>query len=297
MDLPTPQMSQNDFVTYLASLRTKINQTAATNEYGVKYSEAVKFLVDVNAGWDSWVWPLFKGFGAEVVDETGAAAFDSKESLDALKFWQGMVAEDYVDAVKNGGSVGVQFRMQQAPFLCHSRAWTTALVKKTDQIKGVSKLGVTALPQLGKNYAVGGGSSGYAMYKHTANKTEAWLFLKFVASEAGQNAFSMTGNCVPSRKSLLESDTAAWRTWTHERLGGGFDNDAFIYKLSDENPPFTSTREFFQYVPLEAQSSVLSCLQTTLAAIDTAKSDTELKEKITAQAQMIDYYVGKYQKK
>lgn len=297
MSLPTAQMTQNQFMDYLAELRAKIDNSQATNKYGVKYSEAVKYLLDVNAGWDSWVWPLFKSFGSEVVDEEGKSTFDSEETLEALKFWQTIVNEGYASAVKDGGNVGVQFRMQQAPFLFHSRAWTTSLVKKTDQIKGVSKLGVTAVPQFGKNYAVGGGSSGYCMYKYSSHKTESWLFLKFVASEAGQNAFSNTGNCVPSRKSLLESDTAAWRTWTHERLGTGFDNDAFVYKLGEADSPFTSTREFYQYVPFEAQSTVLSCLQATLQVIDTAKTEKDLTDKITSQAQLIDYYVTKYQKK
>ena len=97
------------FMDYLAELRAKIDNSQATNEYGVKYSEAVKYLLDVNAGWDSWVWPLFKSFGSEVVDEEGKSTFDSEETLEALKFWQTIVNEGYASAVKDGGNVGVQF--------------------------------------------------------------------------------------------------------------------------------------------------------------------------------------------
>ena len=70
------------------------------------------------------------------------------------------------------------------------------------------------------------------MNYNAQNATEAWLFLKHVVSEEGQNAFGETGNAVPVLKSLLTDENAAWRNLGDYgiSLPGDFNHDAFIYK-------------------------------------------------------------------
>lgn len=196
VDYPTAQMSREAFVGMLADLRAGLDASDAVNGYGVPYKDAVKNLIDVNSQWDSWVWPLVKSFGGEVVNEDGSSALNSENTFNAVSFWKSLRTANYVGTITTTNS-GVNFRMQQSAIYFHARAVLSDIIKSTKQIKGVQNLGVTAIPQFGSEYAIGGGSSGYGMYLKAQNKTAAWLFLKFVVSEAGQNAFCATGTAFP----------------------------------------------------------------------------------------------------
>ena len=288
---PTAQMSKGEFIAMLAALRSGLDASDAKNDYGVLYKNAVKNLIDVNSQWDSWVWPLVKGFGGRVVDEEGNSTLDSSNVYDAVAFWKSLRDNNYVGEITTTNS-GVNFRMQQAAIYFHARAVLSDITKSTKQIKGVQNLGVTAIPQFGSEYAVGGGSSGYGMYKNAVNKTAAWLFLKFVVSEAGQNAFCATGNGVPSNEALLYNDSAMWRNYSNDALGTAFDVDAFVYGLDGETSAFASTRDFYQYIPLEVQEDVLTCLRSCFTIIDTQNNTaTDIREQISNQSQLIDYYI------
>ena len=291
VDYPTAQMSKDDFVKMLADLRTGLNNSDAKNDYGVPYKEAVTYLVDVNSQWDSWVWPLVKSFGAEVVNENGEAAMNSEEMYNAVAFWKSLRDNNYVGTISTTNS-GVNFRMQQSAIYFHARAVLTDIIKSTKQIKGVQNLGVTAIPQFGPEYAIGGGSSGYAMYLNAAHKTEAWLFLKFVLSEEGQNAFCSTGNGIPSVKSMLDDENAVWRQYESDAFGTAFDVGAFIYGMDKDPKPFSSTRDFFQYIPISIQTDVLTCLRSCFTVIDTENNtEQDLRDQIANQNSLIEYYI------
>lgn len=291
VEYPTAQMSKSEFISMLSALRTGLNESEEKNDYGVLYKDAVKTLIDVNSQWDSWVWPLVKGFGGRVVDSEGNSTLNSDNVYNAVAFWKSLRDNKYVGEITTTNS-GVNFRMQQAAIYFHARAVLSDITKSTKQIKGVQNLGVTAIPQFGSEYAVGGGSSGYGMYKNAVNKTAAWLFLKFVVSEAGQNAFCATGNGVPSAKALLTDDNATWRKYSNSALGTAFDVNAFVYGLDAETSSFASTRDFYQYIPLEVQEDVLTCLRSCFNVIDSQNNtETDIKEQIANQAELIDYYI------
>ena len=293
---PTAQMSKTEFMTMLSALRTGLNSSDEKNDYGVLYKNAVKYLIDVNSQWDSWVWPLVKGFGGRVVDSQGNSTLDSENVYDAVSFWKSLRDNEYVGEITTTNS-GVNFRMQQSAIYFHARAVLSDITKSTKQIKGVQNLGVTAIPQFGTEYAVGGGSSGYGMYKNAVNKTAAWLFLKFVVSEEGQNAFCSTGNGVPSLKALLNDENASWRKYSNQALGSAFDVDAFVYGLDGETSAFASTRDFYQYIPLEVQEDVLTCLRSCITVIDTQNNTADdLRESIANQSELIDYYIKRAKK-
>ena len=288
---PTAQMSRTEFMSMLLALREGLNNSSEKNDYGVLYKNAVTNLIDVNCQWDSWIWPLVKSFGGRVVDANGNSELDSDNVYDAVAFWKSLRDNNFVGEISTTNS-GVNFRMQQSAIYFHARAVLSDITKSTKQIKGVKNLGVTAIPQFGTEYAVGGGSSGYGMYKNAVNKTAAWLFLKFVVSQEGQNAFCSTGNGVPSVKSMLYDDNAVWRKYTSEALGTAFDVNAFVYGLDGEKSAFASLRDFYQYIPLVVQSDVLTCLRSCFTTIDTQNnSESDLKQQIANQSELIDYYI------
>lgn len=68
---------------------------------------------------------------------------------------------------------------------------------------------IVAWPVLPKANYVGCGSSGYAVVKTSKCQEEAAGFAIYVASPAGQKAFSKSGQCVPVLKSLANDKT--WR--------------------------------------------------------------------------------------
>ena len=288
---PTAQMSQSAFLQMCADLKAGLKNCTELNDYGVPYKDAVTYLVDVNAQWDSWVWPLVKSFNGEIVSEEGEAVMNSEEVYNAIDFWKTMCKNEYAGPI-NTQNVGVNFRMQQAAIYFHTRNVMSNIYTSTKQIKGVQKLGVTSLPQFGDSYAVGSGASGYSMYMNSEHKTEAWLFLKFIASEEGQNILGATGNGIPAVKSMLTDENASWRTFTHEAFGDAFDNNAFIYGMDLETSPYCSTRDFFQYVPIAQQSNVLQCLNSAFIVIDSENnSEQQIRSALQTQNDLIDYYL------
>ncbi len=291
VEYPTAQMSKSEFVSMLSALRSGLNASEEKNDYGVLYKDAVKTLIDVNSQWDSWVWPLVKGFGGRVVDSEGNSTLNSENVYNAVAFWKSLRDNKYVGEITTMNS-GVNFRMQQSAIYFHARAVLSDITKSTKQIKGVQNLGVTAIPQFGSEYAVGGGSSGYGMYKNAVNKTAAWLFLKFIVSEAGQNAFCATGNGVPAAKALLHDENATWRKYSNDALGTAFDVNAFVYGLDGEKTAFASTRDFYQYIPLEVQEDVLTCLRSCFNVIDSQNNtEKDIRDQIANQAELIEYYI------
>ena len=290
---PTAQMSGPAFMDMLAALRAGLDASTEVNGYGVPYKDACKYLVDVNSTWDSWVWPLAKSFGAQVVTPSGQAVLNSDETYNAVQFWRTLRGNDYTFP-PYGTSAGANFMMQQSAVFIHTRSCMTMLITSTNQLKGVPHLGVTALPQFWDTYAVGSGCSGYSMYMNSQHKTEAWLFLKFMVSEEGQNALCSTGNGIPAVKSMLLKEDSVWRKFSSPNLGSAYDSDAFIYGMGMTPSPYCSTRDFFRFIPITQQSNVLQCLSTCFTAVDSGENtEFALKLNIKNQNDMIDYYMNR----
>ena len=135
----------------------------------------------------------------------------------------------YVIAAEPGASLYVGFNRQvtRQEYLDAVAAGTLPSLLNKVEVKAGDAYFIPA----GTVHAIGAGCSGYAMYRYAENPTEAWLFLKFMASEEGQNAFCSTGNGVPSNKNLLFDEDAAWRNLTAPELSGltNFNHDAFVY--------------------------------------------------------------------
>lgn len=290
VDYPTSGMSADDFRDMLEALREGLSVSNDKNAYGMRYRDVVQNIVDCNIKWDSLCWPLLKSFGATIVDETGTVTFDSEETYQALSYWKGLTDDVKYQcrlAIKTelgSANPGQQFRMQQAPIYFQSRAVISDVVtdvKMGGQYFGIKTLGVAGLPNFGGTYTIGGGCSGYAMYSKSVNVAAAWQFLKHVVSVEGQNAYSETGDCVPVLKSLLDDENAAWRKALPDILPSDFDHGVFI----ENRNAYASTRDFYQYIPLKAQRSVLARIEETFNSFSQFSQESALRGAITSSAQ------------
>lgn len=290
VDYPDDCMSAADFKIMLEDLRSGLNTSREKNAYNEEYRNVVQSIIDCNIKWDSLCWPLLKSFGAEVVNSEGKVAFDSTNTFNALKYWLDLVNDTsggtrLAIKIENGGlNPGNQFRMQHVPIYFQARAVISDLVKDSTMLGttyyGLKNLGVAELPYFGDTYTVGGGCSGYGMYRSSENGIAAWQFLKHVASVEGQNAYSQTGDCVPVLKSLLEDTNAIWRKALPDVLPNDFNHDAFIGHIE----AYASTRDFYKYVPFKAQAGILASIEETFNEVAPLTNDNLIKSAISGKA-------------
>lgn len=225
-------LTQSEFDALLSDIRNAFKDMDETNPLNNrKYSEVRS--LDALFAWGSLCWPTLKGFGGSVMTEDGSVKFDTEENIAAATYIRELIENEYIF---NGTTKHAQFVNQLTALCFETRATLTDLIDRTqDGVPGIEPedLGVAPMPNLGREdiYAIGAGCSGYAMYRYAENPTAAWLFLKFMASEKGQNAFCATGNGVPSNKNMLFQDNAVWRNLTDEKFAGltNFNHDAFVY--------------------------------------------------------------------
>jgi multiple sugar transport system substrate-binding protein len=267
-------LTSEEFNTLLADIRNAFKDMSGTNPNNSRAYSLVRSL-DASFAWGSLCWPTLKSFGGNIVDADGNVVFNSEANIKAATYVRELIENEYLF---NGTTQYSQFVNQLSVLCFNTRAVLTELIKSTDSAPGVApqNLGVAPMPMLDSadNYSIGAGCSGYGMYRYAENPTAAWLFLKFVASEKGQNAFCSTGNGVPSNKTMLYDENATWRNIS----GGDFDklvnfnHDAYIYAwdtaactLQDfkKNISVTKAREA---VSEKMTDTMKSCLSTKSAS-------------------------------
>lgn len=256
---PTDAMDAESFLEMLAGLKSGLATSQKLNGLKVPYGTAVTYVLDSFGPAANYVYGYLKSFGGDVVDSEGNVVYDAEQTYEAYKFWQDMIKAGYVpDASAVTGGSGAQFQLQQAALCFQARPLLTSYVNGIRNSPGIGDdLGVVAIPNFGGQKYVGAGSSGYAMYKESKNKTAAWLFLKFVVSEMGQEAFCESGNGVPVLKSLLNDENSNWRSYN-----GGFDglmdfnHDAFVYAATTEGYSVVNTNDFLGNFTIKNQTQV-----------------------------------------
>ena len=225
-------LTATEFNALLKDIRDAFSAMEGVNERNNRDYDKVRSL-DALFAWGSLCWPTLKSFGGSVMADDGSVKFNTSENIAATVYVRELIKNEYVFG---GTTKHAQFINHLTPLCFETRATLTALIDQTaDGVPGIDPedLGVAPMPMLGDeaNYSIGAGCSGYGMYRYTQNPTAAWLFLKFLASEKGQNAISRTGNIVPSNKNLLFQEDAVWRNLTAEEFSGlkNFNHDAFVY--------------------------------------------------------------------
>ena len=228
-------LTQTEFDALLKDIRDAFSKMTGTNPDNNREYNQVRSL-DALFAWGSLAWPTLKGFGGSVVAEDGTVKFNTPENVAAATYCRELIEKEYIYSA--GTTKHAQFINQLTALCFETRATLTDLVDQVDGIAGIAPedLGVAPMPNLGKEeiYAIGSGCSGYGMYRYAENPTAAWLFLKFMASEKGQNALCKTGNGVPSNKNMLLKEDATWRNIEKNNPAfkdlKNFNHDAFVYK-------------------------------------------------------------------
>ena len=220
--------------------------------------------LDIPWNWDPVLWPVLKGNGGEVVksvDGEIVSAINSDATFETYKMIKELQLDGY--SAPMGGAANM-FAMGRAAMTMHSRPTMPDILDRGY----VTKMNAIPVPQFSENYYVGSGCSGYAMYKHSSNTTESWLFLKSMVSQESQNAFSATGSGIPVLKTLLENENAMYKQFTKTGMVSNFNHNAFIYGMGVYACTTDDYKKLVPYASVEGVSnafeeSISNCLQAT----------------------------------
>lgn len=269
------EMTKQEFDTMVRSLADWMAATKETTAQGKKYSDGRA--VELQAFWNSLNYAVFKGNGAPIVGEDGYVDLESDAAIKTIYYFWDLVYNDIAAGMTEVSMSAHNLFIQGLSALClDTRASLSDIVQSSGKIPGVCEtLGAAPFPNLSDgDYYVGAGCSGYGMYRNTDDPTAAWLFLKHIVSEPGQNAFCQTGNGCPVLKSMFEDSTSTWKNIKQEnptlyaKLPADFNHDAFVYQYATCGIPL----EFKDKLPIGAQETVLE--QLRIAVITPVSSVT-----------------------
>ncbi len=224
------------------------------------------YAVDARYNWAPSYSAILRHYGGTMIDTSklNGDATDYKEvlSVDATatmeayrSFYENLARPGYVKPSLTSSGVSL-FPNSQAAF------WFTTRPSWGDVISNNATFDVDFLP-FPYDYA-GVGCSGYAIAKlaetrysenaetgadgeKMSNADYAWLFLKYVASEEGQNEFGSIGMGVPSLKSMKNSGT--WMEYGSPDLN----HEAFVEDV--EGQSVISVNDIYCF-PATAQKTV-----------------------------------------
>lgn len=216
LDYPTDDWTWDDFISICRELRTKMTN----GENGLSpYMYPADLLLNGNVG----MFTAITMEGGKLVDDEGMSVVNSMETQLAYEKLRGYVKEGlFIDPTK---SSSVSFERNTIAISACVRPVLPNYINDVN-------LGFVAYP-LSETGMVGAGCNGYAISATSEHKEEAWEFVKFIGSEAGQRAFATTAGCVPVLKSVAEDENATWRQFT-SASGAELNHAAFIDNTDSE---------------------------------------------------------------
>lgn len=171
--------------------------------------------VDAMLNWPPSYTAFFAGFGATTI-QNGDVQFDSPEGIEALEAMKYLVDERLAFNPYNA-SIGNLFLSKQVAM------WFSVRTIVSQCVAADINIDFAAFPAF-ENPSVGAGTSGYGIYSGTSDKNASWALLKHMMSEEGQEAFSQTGNAVPSLMEMNEAENASWKMYPSK----DYNHDAFV---------------------------------------------------------------------
>ena len=179
------------------------------------------FPMDANIFWNPVYNAIIKSFGGKTVDvgDTITTGFNSTDplyskTLKAIEFIKYLSVNNFTTSsndtrflAKVGGKSGIS----------SAGMWFTTRPNVLTCLNNKINLAFAPIPRFTKTQTeqtenttyVGYGSAGYAVSAMSSQKTLAWEFVKFCASEQGQKIISGNGASVPTLNSL--KNDASWK--------------------------------------------------------------------------------------
>lgn len=171
--------------------------------------------VDAMLNWPPSYTAFFAGFGATTI-QNGEVQFDSPEGMEAIEAMKYLVDEDLAFNPYNA-SIGNLFLSNRVAM------WFSVRTIVSQCVAASLNFDFAAFPAF-EHPSVGAGTSGYGIYSGTSDKNASWALLKHMMSEEGQEAFSQTGNAVPSLMAMNEAENASWKMYPSK----DYNHDAFV---------------------------------------------------------------------
>ena len=211
----------------LVKMRSKITETYGDVQGSYYYP------LDANFHWNAVYDAVIKSFGGYTVDiDTMKSGFDSsnkaayESTLKAVQFMKRLVDEqlatlDNENAFLSTDKRGMFFTTRPNVTVCNNTGKELAfapLPKFTKTQTGLDN---------GETY-VGFGAVGYTINAETNKGDLAWEYVKFCASEEGQELIASVGSSVPTLNSLQKED-ATWIQALKDAEGNVIEQSAFLY--------------------------------------------------------------------
>ena len=189
-----------------------------------------------NLFWNPVNNALIKSFGGKTVDAatltTGFNSDDEKydDTLKAVTFMKNLAVNGYTSSTNDerflasrgdNKCAGMWFTTRPNVLRCLNNGINLAFAP-------VPKITQTQTGKTENTTYVGYGSAGYAISALSSQKTLAWEFVKFCASEAGQKIISDNGASVPTLNSLKNLNES-WVNSVKDKDGKVIDQSAFLY--------------------------------------------------------------------
>ena len=181
-----------------------------------------------------------------------------QKAMDMIKF----LIEQGFSAPFSGGSAG--FTGGKGVFLIHSQAMAITLNKlqALDQYANVEDFSevfdIYTFPLIEYNNTpkIGAGIAGYSVYRNSANRELAVLFLLDVISAAGQSAMSDAGINYPSIRKDMQNTEAPWAA-----AYADYNMEAYIWGLE-----YTCATDYFLAHEPEYASDIMEAVQTMISS-------------------------------
>ena len=191
-----------------------------------------------NLFWNPVNNALIKSFGGKTVDvddatiSTGFNTADEKyaETLKAVEYMRKLAVKGWTSSTNDE-----RFLASRGSNKC-TGMWFTTRPNVLKCLNNDINLAFAPVPKITETQTgktenttyVGYGSAGYALSALSSQKTLAWEFVKFCASEAGQKIISDNGASVPTLNSL-KNTSASWVNSVKDKNGSVIDQNAFLY--------------------------------------------------------------------
>lgn len=179
--------------------------------------------------WTPIYTSAIRAYGGAIFDEEGKLVLDGKSESSAN-------AKTGIDRIVRFMNEGLNAKQDDSNYFYGEAAMAlttkTHMSKVTSSQSRVKNTDYVSYPKMGENEDspyIPCGMSGYGMFAGSKHKREAFAFLTFMMSEAGQSAIAESQCGIPVMKTFL-TDPEKKKLWAGKNVSGvEFNNEAFIY--------------------------------------------------------------------